>query len=137
MPVSRFATPTRPTEMTKKTTYTRHPAILTLNGKVLHVDKIAPITFSRMPCSADEYEHAGMPATAYVTKTVEISAEEFDELLARGDRFAYPFLEGEGGHFGSGPVADSLLCVEVKSPNGTLLVDPEQGGPYWFIADLN
>lgn len=121
---------------TKKRSYTRHPAILKLNGQTLHVDKIAPMAFGRMPCSADEYEHAGMPAIAYVTKTVEISEEEFNALLAEGDRSAYPFLEGEGGHFGSGPVADSLLCVEVKSPVGTLLVDPEQGGPYWFVADL-
>lgn len=122
--------------MTKKTTYTRHPAILTLNGQSQHVDRIEHMSFIRRPCSRDDYLRPGMDVTAFITKTVDISEEDFDKLLYEDDRSPLLAYEGEGGHLAEGPIAAGLLCIEMKSPVGTLLVDPEQGGPYWYIAEL-
>jgi len=123
---------------TNAPTYTRRPVILMRDGTSEHLDRIEPpLEFLRYPCIAEDYERPGLLATAYITKTVEVSEAQFDRLLEDADRSAHDYLDGEGGHFGQGPLADSLLCVELKTPSGqTLLVNPEQGGAFWYVAEL-
>lgn len=122
----------------KTNAFTRRPAILLRDGKSLHIDKIEPpMEFLRMPCGAEYYDRPGLIATAYIVKTVEVSSEEFDTLMSEMDRSVFACLQGEGGHFGSGPIADSMLCVELTTPGGgSILINPEQGGPYFYVTEL-
>lgn len=112
-------------------TIERQPLIIDFDGQQIAVEELSiRLPFGRKPtnindiCGNDE-------STIYVTESLEMSIEDFDDLANHLYK-SRDWLKGKGGYYGEG-----RLCVEVHAPSRPyLFIDPSGADHARYAAKI-
>jgi len=109
----------------------RTPMTLNIEGKVFNVEKLGiRLPFARKPVDLEGISGGG-DDEIYVTETVLLTPEEFDEF-ANNLLKSREWLAGKGSYAGKG-----RLCIEVHAPGRPYLyVDPSGNSYARYVARL-
>lgn len=112
-------------------TIERKPVTLQLDGQDIVAEELSiSLPFGRKPADLKDLAACG-DYTVYVTKTREMTPEEFDGFAMNLSR-SCDWLQGKGGYYGNG-----RLCVEVHAPGRPyLFIDPSGGDYPRYVARL-